>query len=100
MTPVMIPGSACGSTMRRMPCQRVPPRLALTVRNSVGTALSASSVYVGCTDGSLYCLNRSDGTVRWIYETADKIVGRPLIHEGTIYVPSMDGRIYAVVEYE
>ena len=25
------------------PCQRVPPRLALTVRNSTGTARSASS---------------------------------------------------------
>ena len=43
MTPVMMPGSACGSTMLRMPCQRVPPRLALTVRNSIGTARSASS---------------------------------------------------------
>ena len=39
----MMPGSACGSTTVRMPCQRVPPRLALTVRNSVGTARSASS---------------------------------------------------------
>jgi len=29
--------------MRLMPCHRVPPRLALTVRNSVGTARSASS---------------------------------------------------------
>ena len=43
MTPVMMPGSACGSTMVRIACQRVPPRLTLTVRNSVGTARSASS---------------------------------------------------------
>ncbi len=43
MTPVMMPGRAWGSTTVRMPCQRVPPRLALTVRNSVGTARSASS---------------------------------------------------------
>ena len=43
MTPVMMPGSACGSTIRLTPCQRVPPRLALTVLNSIGTARNASS---------------------------------------------------------
>ena len=43
MTPVMMPGRAWGSTMFLMPCQRVPPRLAETVRNSCGTARSASS---------------------------------------------------------
>ena len=39
----MIPGRACGSTTLRTACQRVPPREAITVRNSVGTARSASS---------------------------------------------------------
>ena len=39
----MMPGSACGSTIRLTPCQRVPPRLALTVLNSIGTARNASS---------------------------------------------------------
>ena len=38
-----MPEVACGSTTFRIPCQRVPPRLALTVRNSIGTARSASS---------------------------------------------------------
>ena len=43
ITPVRMPGRACGRTMRRMVCHLVPPRLMLTTRKLCGTARSASS---------------------------------------------------------
>ncbi len=55
----MIPGSACGSTTRRIVCQRVPPRLVLTSRNDWGTARRASSAVLMIT-GSVIVPSVSD----------------------------------------
>ncbi len=43
ITPVVIPESAWGRTMRRIVCQRVPPNEMLTTRNALGTVRRASS---------------------------------------------------------
>jgi outer membrane protein assembly factor BamB len=53
-------------------------------------------VYVGSTDGSLYAVNRADGTQRWKFESKGPISSSPAFHNGTVYVSSLDGLVYAV----
>ena len=59
ITPVMMPGSALGSTTLRMVCHFVPPRLMLTVRKLCGTDRSASSAVLMIT-GSVMIASVSD----------------------------------------
>jgi outer membrane protein assembly factor BamB len=55
-----------------------------------------NTVYVGSTDGSLYAVNRADGTQRWKFTTEGPITSSPAHREGVVYVSSVDGGIYAV----
>jgi outer membrane protein assembly factor BamB len=53
-------------------------------------------VYVGSTDGSLYALNRADGSQRWKFDSKGPIASSPAFHAGMVYVLSSDGLLYAV----
>lgn len=53
-------------------------------------------VYVGSTDGSLYAVNRSDGTQRWKFDSKGPISSSPAFHNGLVYISSLDGLVYAV----
>ena len=53
-------------------------------------------VYVGSTDGSLYAVNRADGTQRWKFDSKGPISSSPAFHNGLVYVLSSDGLVYAV----
>lgn len=53
-------------------------------------------VYVGSTDGSLYAVNRVDGTQRWKFETRGPIASSPAFHDGLVIIASLDGLVYAV----
>jgi outer membrane protein assembly factor BamB len=59
-------------------------------------AVSGGLVVVGSTDGSLYGLNRADGTQRWKFDTKGPVMSSPAIANGLVYVASVDGNIYAV----
>jgi outer membrane protein assembly factor BamB len=59
-------------------------------------ALCAGRIYVGTTGGELYCLDAKKGTTEWIFPTGGKIVSRPLVRNQTVYLSSMDGRVYAI----
>ena len=59
-------------------------------------AVSGGLVVVGSTDGSLYGLNRADGTQRWKFDTRGPVMSSPAIANGLVYVASVDGNIYAV----
>jgi outer membrane protein assembly factor BamB/tetratricopeptide (TPR) repeat protein len=61
-------------------------------------AVSKASLYVGATDGTLYCLSRGSGTIQWVFRTGGKIVSRPHVANGRIYLTSMDGSLYALEE--
>ncbi len=51
---------------------------------------------MGNEDHSLYAI-RPDGSLRWTFETDDRIRSSPSIGpDGTIYFGSFDGRLYAV----
>jgi outer membrane protein assembly factor BamB len=59
-------------------------------------AVAGGLVAVGSTDGSLYGINRSDGTQRWKFDTKGPVLSSPAIALGLVYVSSVDGNIYAV----
>jgi outer membrane protein assembly factor BamB len=63
-----------------------------------GVTASGDAVYSGTVAGKLFCLDRETGAVRWVFTTEGKIVARPVARDGTVYVASLDGRLYAVVE--
>ena len=55
------------------------------------------TIYVGCWDGNLYALNRSDGTLKWSYDTDGFISGTTAQGpDGTLYVPGGDGSLHAL----
>ncbi|HSE52205.1 MAG TPA: PQQ-binding-like beta-propeller repeat protein [Gemmatimonadales bacterium] len=58
--------------------------------------VSGGLVVVGSTDGSLYGINRADGTQRWKFDTKGPVMSSPAIANGLVYVSSVDGNIYAV----
>ena len=52
----------------------------------------------GSRDKKLYAFN-PDGNVKWIFETGDAIESSPTIDaDGTIYIGSNDGKLYAIGE--
>jgi outer membrane protein assembly factor BamB len=53
-------------------------------------------VYAGSSDGSLYAINRADGTQRWKFDTRGPVASSPALHNGLVYVSSVDGNIYAI----
>ncbi len=61
-------------------------------------ALAVSDiVYVGSTDGYLYALNPSDGTVVNSYQTGGEIQSAPAIaQDGSVYFCSGDGYLYSL----
>lgn len=59
-------------------------------------AVAGGLVVVGSTDGSLYALNRADGTQRWKFDTKGPVTSSPAMAEGIVYVASVDGNVYAV----
>ncbi|MBM4431642.1 MAG: hypothetical protein FJ026_15055, partial [Chloroflexi bacterium] len=57
---------------------------------------SDGTIYVGSADNYLYAVN-SDGTLRWRYQTGNRIMSAPAIGaDGTIYVGSEDHYVYAL----
>ena len=53
-------------------------------------------LYAGCADGYMYLLDASSGTVLAKYKTGAGIHSTPAITDGTLYVGSKDGSLYAL----
>lgn len=54
-------------------------------------------VYAGCADGSLHAVDTATGAVRWSFTVGGALRVRPAMgSDGTLYVPSDDGRLYAI----
>jgi outer membrane protein assembly factor BamB len=55
------------------------------------------TIYVGSDDHNLYAIN-PDGSLKWRYDTGDKVYSSPAIgSDGTIYAGSDDDNLYAIV---
>ncbi len=53
-------------------------------------------VYVGSTDGNLYAIRVSDGSLVWKFATKGPVNSSPAVSDGLAFVASLDGSVYAV----
>ena len=53
-------------------------------------------LYVGAMDGKVYCIDVSDGSVKWRYQTDGPIGGSPAYSDGVIFIASIDTYLYAL----
>lgn len=53
-------------------------------------------VYVGAASKFIYCLNSSNGKLIWKYKLSDWIRSKPLIIEDTVYVTTLDAKMFAL----
>jgi outer membrane protein assembly factor BamB len=57
--------------------------------------IDQGKLYVGCSDGWIYCLDAITGDFISGYQTGDKIWGTPTIADNTLLIGSFDKTIYA-----
>ncbi|MBI3189021.1 MAG: PQQ-like beta-propeller repeat protein [Ignavibacteriales bacterium] len=50
----------------------------------------------GCDDGSVFCINRQDGKLKWRTETGKSIFASPSINNGKLFFGSQDEHFYAL----
>ncbi len=63
----------------------------------VGTmAYDNDKLYVGCSDGFVYCLDATTGDLLSSYQTGDKIWGSLTVANDTVYIGSFDKNLYAL----
>jgi outer membrane protein assembly factor BamB len=68
-----------------------------------GGAVDDKFVYFGSCDGNFYCLNQTDGQLRWRFKTDPRENGRrsaiyssPVLHQGGVYFGAGEGQAYAL----
>ena len=54
------------------------------------------AVYFGSTDGSVYSVNRADGSLRWKFATGGPVNSSPAFAKGAVFAGSVDGKFYAI----
>jgi outer membrane protein assembly factor BamB len=59
-------------------------------------AVTEELVVIGGGDKRLHCLNRADGTAKWVFQTKGKVESSPVIGGDAAVVGSEDGRLYCV----
>jgi outer membrane protein assembly factor BamB len=53
-------------------------------------------IYVGAASGYLYCLDKINGNLLWKHPLSDWIRSRPLVFGDTVYVATLDSKLYAL----
>ena len=59
-------------------------------------AVVDGKVYIGSTDGKLYCLDSDTGTKIWEYNTQDYIDSSPVVTDHRVYISSMNGKVHCL----
>ena len=59
-------------------------------------AIVSGVVYVGSTDGNLYALDASAGTLKWKFSTESWVTSSPAVDSGNVYFLSYDSNFYSV----
>lgn len=57
--------------------------------------IDKGKLYIGCSDGWIYCLDAVTGDLVGAYQTGDKIWGTPTVADNTLLIGSFDKSIYA-----
>ncbi len=61
-----------------------------------GGALHNDKIFFGSADGSLYAVNKLDGSLTWKFQTQGALTGSPTIDGSSVYVASRDNYLYAI----
>ncbi len=65
-------------------------------------AVTKDRVFFGSCDANLYCVDKDSGQLQWKYATQKRkkfggpIYEQPLVSGGTVFLPTMEGQIYAI----
>lgn len=59
-------------------------------------AIFEDKVYIGSNDHNAYCLDLETGDLIWKFETGNYVYASPAIHNGSVFVHSTDGFLYAL----
>ncbi len=59
-------------------------------------AVVGGLVFVGSTDGRVYCRNASNGDSVWSYQTGSAVHSAPAVVAGRLYVGSVDKKVYCL----
>lgn len=57
---------------------------------------SDRAIYVGTTEGKLFCLEAKTGSARWSFQTGSDIYTAPALDAENVYIGSWDGHYYAL----
>jgi hypothetical protein len=63
-----------------------------------GVTVVNGRVYAGCTGGEQHVLDAPSGEELWRFDAGSRIVARPLVADGTIYVATVAGKLFALAE--
>ena len=61
-----------------------------------GVTVAKGTVYAGCDDGTLYAVDRQEGTEQWATGLGDAVRTSPCVADGIVYVGTMAGTVHAV----
>ncbi len=53
-------------------------------------------LYIGSEDTHVYAIDRSNGNIQWKYATGGAITSSPALLDGTLFIGSDDGKVYAL----
>jgi outer membrane protein assembly factor BamB len=59
-------------------------------------AVSATTVYLGSTDGKVYAVDRTTGVKKWEFATEGRVASSPAVAAGLVFIGSYDGAFYAL----
>ena len=63
-------------------------------------AVVNGSVYVGSTNGNIYCINATTGGQEWVnFNITQEVFSSPAVAEGYVYFGGLDGSIYCLNAY-
>jgi outer membrane protein assembly factor BamB len=60
--------------------------------------VTTDAVYAAGDDGTVYAVSTGDGTEHWQFETETRWASPPVVADGTVYIESSDGTVYALTE--
>jgi len=61
-------------------------------------AVTATRIFIGSGDGSLYALERTRGRIVWRFAAGDPVTASPAVSGGTVVAATQGGRLFAVDE--
>lgn len=59
-------------------------------------AIDGDILYIGSEGLTFYAINRKDGSIKWEYESSDKVHGKAVVANNKVYIADMKGEVAAL----